>query len=212
MDVVYILGSGSLANDEEILYSVRSLCKNMLDLGNVYVVGEMPQHLPAVEHYFTDDPYPEKWRNAYHKISFACSIPELSDEFLLMNDDFFMLAPFSGDDFAFYALKDSNGGSCGAHSFQVHCPIRICKEWWQKMPFDLKGKACKSPRTFYANFYGAPPTFIEDPVLRVGERVPDIYLQLRGKKFFSISDHAMLYFPFVDWLRSQYPSGCKFEI
>jgi hypothetical protein len=212
MDVVYILGSGSLANDEEILYSARSLCKNMLDMGTVYVVGDSPKHLPGATHFQMQDAYPEGWKNVYTKIIKACSIPELSEEFLLMNDDFFMTEPFEGADFPFYAIKGTNGGSCGQHSFQIHAPMRISKEMFVKMPFDISSNACKSFRSFYANFYGAPPKFIEDCIIQVGENVAPFDEQVEKQKFFSISNSSFLNAKFSDWIKSQFPEGCALEI
>ena len=91
MDAVYILGSGSLAGNEEIRFSIRSLCENMLDLRNLYIIGEDPGFLHDFEHVVMLDSSKERHVNAYFKVLRACGLPELSDEFLLMNDDFFML-------------------------------------------------------------------------------------------------------------------------
>lgn len=212
MDIVYILGSGSLANDEEILFSARSVCKNMLDLGNVYVVGEYPKHLPGAIHIQANDPMPEGWKNVYHKICKACSIEDLSDEFLLFNDDFFMLEPFEGENYPFYALKGTNGGTCGQHSFQVHAPMRLSKELFLKMPFDTNSNACKSFRSFFGNFYGAPAKFIDDPIIRVGANVTNFDEQIAGLPFFSISNQSFLNAEFSDWIRTLYPEACKLEI
>lgn len=212
MDAVYILGGGSLAEDEEILYSARSLCKNMLDLRDVYVVGAYPKHLPGAIHVQHDDVEDQGWKNVYHKICKACSIENLSEEFLLMNDDFFMLSEFTGADFPFYALKNSNGGTCGPHAFQVHAPMRLSKEHFLKMPFNTQQHACRSFRSFYGNFYGAPPKFVEDCIVQVGENVPDFDEQMRGKKFFSCSNCAFLNADFSDWLKGKFPQGCRLEI
>lgn len=212
IDVVYILGSGSLAENEEIRYSIRSLSKHLLDLRNIYIIGEDPGFLKDFEHVVSPDSFKEKWKNGYKKVRRACEIDELSDEFLLMNDDFFLLEDTIGAEFPFYALKGSNGGSCGMNSFHVHCPIRIKKDWYLQMPLELKQNACKSPRTFYANYYRAPVTFIDDCIVRAGEGCRDFNEQTRSLSFFSISDSSMLYPPFVDWLKEKYPEASRFEI
>ena len=212
MDVVYILGSGSLVKNEEIRFSIRSLEAHMLDLRNIYIIGEDPEILTAVKKIPSGDSFPEKWKNAYHKIIRACSIPEISEEFLLMNDDFFMLEPFSGAEFPFYDLKGSNGGTEGLNSFHIHSPLRIKKEWYQKMPFDPTAKGHHSPRTFYCNFYKAPPTFCDDFILRAGEGCKDFNAQIKGKPLFSISDTSMLYAPFLVWLGKLFPNPSRFEI
>lgn len=212
MDVVYILGSGSLCNNEEIRYSIRALETNMLDLRNIYIIGEDPKFLQKIKHIPAHDSSNYKHINAYHKIILACKIEELSDEFLLMNDDFFMTKEFLGSDFPFYALENSNGGSCGPNSFHIHCPVRIKKDWYLQMPIDTSFKSCKSPRTFYANFFKAPPKFCNDFILRAGVGCLDFNIQIKNKPCFSISDSAMLYEPFKNWLHSLYPIPSRFEI
>ena len=211
MDVVYILGSGSLADNKEIFYSIRSLEKNMLDLGDIYIVGEFPPFLPRCKHIPARDIFKDKWQNALSKVRLACSVGEISEEFLLMNDDFFILEPFSGAEWPFYALKGSNGGSCGQHSFHIHCPIRINKEFYLKMPLDTESKACKSPRTFYSNFYKAPPKFSEDFILRVGPVCRDFDDQIKNWPSFSISADAVLNDKFISWLEKMYPEPSRFE-
>jgi hypothetical protein len=211
MDAVYILGSGSLSENEEIKYSIRSLETNMLDLRNIYIIGDDPGFLKDVKYFSMRDASKEKYVNAFSKIKFASSIAELSEEFLLMNDDFFLLQPFTGADWPFYALKGSNGGSCGIHSFHMHCPIRFKKEFYLNLPFDPMSKACKSPRTFYANFYKAPPTFHDDFILRSAEGCRDFDEQIKNWPCFSIGDTAMLYPPFRKWLDVLFPTPSRFE-
>lgn len=204
MDIVYILGSGSFCGNKEIGYSIKSLKKHCLDLGKIYVIGEKPEGLPDIIHIPANDSFDKKWKNAYSKVKLACATSDISDEFLLMNDDFFFTRDFRASDWPFYALKGSNGGSCGTHSFHIHSAIRIKKDWYSKMPLDINSKGHQSPRTFYANFYKAPPTFCNDFIVRAGEggRSPDE--QIIGWPCFSVGDHSMLYQPFVDWLDSLY--------
>lgn len=91
MDIVYILGTGSTWQDNEIRYSLRSL--KHIDHDRVFVVGERPDWLTNIEHIPADDIYgSQKQRNALHKLSVA-TMSSVSDDFILMNDDFFILAP-----------------------------------------------------------------------------------------------------------------------
>ena len=211
MDVVYILGSGSLSQNDEIRYSIRSLDQHMLDLRDIYVVGEMPQKLPYAKHIPANDGFTERWKNAYNKVRKACDIEGLSDEFLLMNDDFFMLEDFMGAEWPFYALEGSNGGTCGTHSFHIHCPIRLSREFYKNMPFSLDQKACRSPRSFYGNYYRAKPTFCKDFILRAANDCKPFDEQVKGQPCFSISDSSMLYEPFRQWLQTLYPDPSGYE-
>lgn len=211
MDAVYILGTGSECENQEIKYSVRSLEQHMLDLRNVFVIGEKPDCLPNAVHVPMKDPTIDKWKNAYLKIIRACEVLEISEDFFLMNDDFFLLDSVLGAEFPFYALKGSNGGPCGLHSFHIHCPMRLNKEMYIKMPFSVDIKACKSPRSMYANFYKAPPSFTTDFILRVGKGMRDADEQVKGWPSFSISNSAMHYNDFLLWLAEKYPTPSRFE-
>lgn len=211
MDAVYILGNGSLANNDEIKYSVRSLSENMLDLENLFIIGENPDNLPLAKVIIADDSYSSKWQNVFNKTRLACQCPDISDEFLLMNDDFFILQPFLGAEYPFYALKNSNGGSDGMNSFHVHAPIRIKKDWYLNMPLDINSKGTHSPRSFYSNFYKAPPTFCSDFIIQTDAHFSSFDSQIQNKPVFSISNSAMLNPDFVSWLDQLYPTPSRFE-
>ncbi len=212
MDVVYILGTGSLANDNEIRYSLRSLQEHMADLGTVYVIGESVPFLPGVVHIPAKDIYPKKWQNAMHKTLIACGLADLSDEFLLMNDDFFINEPFVGADFPFYSVKGADGGPNGRLSFQLHCPIRFNKDWYNKMPLTPDSGGEYSPRSFYCNFYAAPPTPYNDCIVRHGFGLAPFYEQIKGRPWFSISNGTMCDPEFYSWLSYKYPIPSRYEI
>lgn len=211
MDAIYILGTGSERENEEIKYSIRSLEKYMLDLRNIYIVGEYPPFLKKAIHIPANDFSDKKEINAFSKILKACEHSDVSEEFLLMNDDFFMLDTFLGSDFPFYALKNSNGGPCGTNSFHIHSPLRIKKEWFLKMPLDKSLSSCKSPRTFYCNFFKAPPTFCTDFVLTTCDNSVSFDKQIKDKPCFSISNTLMNFEPFYKWLKNLYPIKSTFE-
>lgn len=211
MDAVYILGSGSLSNNDEIRFSVRSLQTHMEDLNDVYVIGEKPKRMPGVNHIPCEDKHKKKWQNAMEKTRRACEIEALSDEFLLMNDDFFMLAPFVGAEFPFYARKNVDGGQNGRHHFGIHCPIRIKKDWYQQMPIQPDSPGEYSPRSFYCNFYGAPPKFIHDAIFREGVGMPSFDNQSAGKKFFTICDSTMCDSGFREWIELLFPNRSRYE-
>lgn len=105
-DIVYIVGEGSPWNDNELRYSLRSLAKNMTWYQNIYVIGKIPNFLsdkvikvPAV------DVGNNKEERIKNKILIACYHPNITDDFLLMNDDYFFQAPTRAD-FPFYYQKE----------------------------------------------------------------------------------------------------------
>jgi hypothetical protein len=86
-DVVYIARAGE---NEELRYSLRSLVN--IPHGRVWLVGGRPPH------WYTGDRIPTPQTGLKKDISgramvTACLHPEISDEFLLFNDDFYVMTP-----------------------------------------------------------------------------------------------------------------------
>lgn len=211
MDAVYILGSGSLSKNEELRMSIRSLQKHMVDLDRIFVIGEYPGEWFTGIHIHMEDLHTEKWKNAYIKTLRACDSIDISDEFLLMNDDFFMNADFVGAEFPFYTIPGANGGSSGMNYFGIHCPIRIKKDWYKAMPFSVNMKGEMSPRSFYANFYRAPVKKGIDTIVVTGGNCPPFDFQVADRDFFSIGNNIMTMPIFYEWLYKKYPLKSRFE-
>ena len=95
IDFVYILRSDQRFNrGEEIKYSLRSVEK-YCDPRNIFIVGGVPDFISQRKVIFikADDPYQNKLLNAKNKIMLACKNERVSENFVLMNDDFFFLQP-----------------------------------------------------------------------------------------------------------------------
>lgn len=86
MDVVYIC-KDKPAN-EELRYSLRTL--ENLPHEDVYIVGGKPRFLTNVRTIRTTQ-NSDKYDNAAGNIVAACKDPRISDDFILMNDDFFVM-------------------------------------------------------------------------------------------------------------------------
>jgi hypothetical protein len=85
MDLVYICKSGP---NEELRYSIRSAVKN-LKFDNLWVVGGKPgwyvgNHLEVIQN-------KSKYANARNNLRAICNSTEISDSFILMNDDFYII-------------------------------------------------------------------------------------------------------------------------
>jgi len=212
MDIAYILGNGSLASNEEIRYSLRSIHRHMLDIGKVYVVGEKPEFLRDIKHIACDDTHEEKWKNAFDKVRIACLEDNLSKDFLLMNDDFFANNDFKGDELPYYAIPNIDGGCNGKYHFGIHAPIQINKELYLQIPLNTDLKGDWSPRSFYSNFYRAKPTFTKDFVIRSGEGMSGYDEQVKGAPFYSIDNHTMTVPEFATWVQEKLPEPSPWEL
>lgn len=94
IDVVYVLGTGSKWNDNEIRFSLRSLEKNLKGFRNVFVVGAYPDFLQNVIHIEAEDIFDQAINadgNIITKVLAACADERLADDFLFINDDHLVL-------------------------------------------------------------------------------------------------------------------------
>lgn len=89
LDVVYPYKA--TVDDAELRYSLRSLTN--LPHGDVWIVGDKPDWLTNVCHIPGNRHRHNKPRNVFDNIRLAALHPHVSDRFVVMNDDFFILAP-----------------------------------------------------------------------------------------------------------------------
>lgn len=87
-DVVYVVRAGE--SNEELRYSLRSL--RNLPHGKVWISGYMPKWVTGVEHIPTQ-PKPGGHVHAKGNLRAACEHPDVSESFVYMNDDFFIMEP-----------------------------------------------------------------------------------------------------------------------
>ena len=167
MDILYYIGGGSSHNNDELRLSLRSLEKHCKDVDKVWIVGNRPQFLRNVEYLWVDDK-DAWWLNAFNKTKAAIKAG-ISDEFLLMNDDFFMTADFNASDYPYYHKGEIQDGeteykkviyntgeylkSLGKTAFHygVHCPIRI--EGSKYLEIEKHLTSPMSVRCLYGNLY-----------------------------------------------------------
>lgn len=96
MTIVYPLGNRSKWGDFELLYSLRSVQQHLTGYRNIIVIGEKPQFCGHVhcEVPFTWIPFPDQTKDAQdnvrRKLTYAIESKQVDEEFLLMNDDFFV--------------------------------------------------------------------------------------------------------------------------
>lgn len=102
LDLVYVLGSGSIHKNIELRYSLKSVERFMTGYRNIYVVGEHP----GFEGNFIHIPYPDEGRNKQdnikRKLVAACQHPDISESFVMMNDDYFLLKEVDASQMPFY--------------------------------------------------------------------------------------------------------------
>ena len=233
MDIVYILGTGSVWQNNEIRFSLRSVEKNISDVGNVFVVGERPAFLKNAIHLPYKDSSPAYWRNAYSKTILACKDPRLSENFLFMNDDFFILKPITAETYPYYynkkyhrmnnlnhayfsAIQKARADrgdqlAQGVFNFAVHRPIRYNKKLYLEMPLVYKNSLSFSPRSFYCNYFSVPGVGCVDPLIYPGTFSKGFNLFIAELTDSSIASASGRFPPFQKWIAELFPKPSRYE-
>lgn len=211
MDVVIPFKSISLQNNELLRYAVRSLEQNLLDMRDLYIIGDMPGILGKAAHIPCDDPHEWRWKNIHKKINLAVKDPRISESFLLSNDDIFLNEPIEGKDYPSYYLRRQDGGINGPRNFALHCPYVVHKELFRKIPFETMESKEISIRTLYQNFFAIISQPMEDMILREGAGQPPFDQQLGDHPFFSVGNEISKNPEFINWLENKYPERSRFE-
>lgn len=210
--IVIPLGTGSRWNNTELRFALRSVEKHLTGYGDIFIIGEKPEWLQNVIHIPATD-IEQTWakeRNIFNKIMLACDDPRVSDDFLFMNDDHFLLRDYVAGEFPFYwdgsltdVMRVSQYKNTVANTvaqiseevryFDVHCPIVYNKmqflyavdelDWSRKYGYCIK--------TVYAQSLFDPITIhLRD--LKINQPLPygEIINLIAGRPWFSIGDAA----------------------
>jgi len=104
IDAVYPLSNESRWQDNELRYSLRSVEKNLVGLGRVFIIGHKPAWLTGTIHIPATDPNRHnKDANIIDKLILACRAG-VSDRFLFCSDDQLILVPTKAADLRPYHI------------------------------------------------------------------------------------------------------------
>lgn len=222
MTFIYILGSGSKHDNDEIRYSIRSVVKHHPN-ARIVIVGEKP-HWYGGEHHYVADESNCAYVNQWAKLEFACS---LADEFVYMDDDFYLLEPF---EMSFYtpgkliskykkvhalagawrdvvvATYEQFGDVTG---YLIHSPLPIKSDEFLQIAQRYPNRTVAPslvPRQTYCINSNSYPTAPKDDIKFRGKFKSSV---VKGEKFFSIADR---FFRQRDTIDSMYPNASQYEI
>lgn len=92
MDIVYILKNG--VSPDELRYSLRSICKNFT-FDRVWFAGGKPEGIEPDCYLEINQEGRNRYAKASNTIRQVCETEEVSDDFWLFNDDFFIMKKIS---------------------------------------------------------------------------------------------------------------------
>lgn len=227
-DIVYILGES--IDPYELTYSLRSVEKNFPHR-KVFFAGGQPKGLEPdgrIEHRQTGE---TKWDKIKSSILKAAESEEVSDDFFLFNDDFFVMKKFEGE-FVNYvdmtlaeridelrrnvhpwlnpygrtllkAEQELLTLGCPTMNFDVHLPMLLNK---QKIMESFN--KCSSPqfRSVYGNFNRIPYVMHPDVKVYDKETVP------RNPDFLSTNDDIFREGRVGEHIRKKFSKPSRFEV
>lgn len=214
VDIVIPLGRSARWDHTDLRYCLRSLTKHLRNYGNLYIIGDPPDWLTgAFSLKMQDHISPHfKERNIYQKIKAAAESDIISDPFLMVNDDHYLLETIDAFDFPVHhsgpmqdqweqrsqslkkdeycnTLKNTLELHPGCDNYDVHSPM-LFRKW----NFKYVAKANWNVfwgyglKTLYCMENGIAGTYYPDLKINTSMKVNEIKEAIDGRPYFSIGD------------------------
>lgn len=228
-DIVYVLKPST--TNEEFRYSLRSLEKNCTNYNKVITIGGMVDGI-------TPDfaiSLGQSGRTKYDKVHFTlkeiCLNKQIADDFILMNDDFFIMKPLdmsklesyyrcSMEEYLDIIIKakcpsEYTGRLAraaaalelleyGSKCYELHIPMLLNKHKLLEV-FGVFTGFCGT-RTLYGNYFNIGGKKINDcKVFTCGDDFA------KNSKFLSTTDKSFRLGKVGEYIRSQFPKPSRFE-
>lgn len=209
LDVVYLHRE---SRTDAFKYSLRTL--QNVSVGRVVVVGDKPSWMTNVTHI----PFnfgPSKILNVWGQILKAC---EVVDEFLLFNDDFFVLQPlksyeyYKGDitrrpSVYFNAYLRTKELFSGFKNFEVHAPMFIESAKFKALQdyYDITEQYLH--RSLYGNHYQLQGEYVEDNKIRSIVNIREGF----KRPFASTTNHIERHPTFISQITKLFPNKSIYE-
>lgn len=169
LDIVYFVKDGH--RNEELRYSLRSVCKNM-KYNRAWIFGGCPRNITPDIHVRVDQTGKTKWDRVRNMFLMACENKELTDDFILFNDDFFIMQPMDKVEPLYRCSLEDHLKILGqgayrnllkemkeelearektTYSYELHVPFVFNKKKLLKLIKDNPDLHCT--RTMYGNIY-----------------------------------------------------------
>lgn len=231
MDIVYIVRAGEV--NEELRYSLRSL-KN-LPHRRVVIAGYIPKWVKNVTAIPVQQDQVTKYANAEKNWQYAMNDLRVTDDFVLFNDDFFVMQPIEGvptlqrgklkDVIDYYSTINSGQylqnmertrdvllefGITDPLSYALHVPMVMNKKRRKvlqatQLMFNEKGLDIQM-RTLYGNFYHLGGDYYEDVKANKLNDEPD-----KSAIFLSSNDQTFMRGKIGDYIKRSFTEKSEYE-
>jgi hypothetical protein len=217
--------------NEQLRYALRSWSAH-LPHGRVWLVGYRPAWVGGVEHIATRQAGSTKYRNTTMAVRAACEHPDVSDDFLLVNDDMFTMQPVDRmpvlhrgrvrDVEAYYAARHPSGaylagmretrellaslGHPDPLSYELHVPLPVQREQMLTALDAGRHIDVVHKRTLYGNLARIGGSQIND--VKILHRAPRGY---EGLPFLSTMPDSFTNGFVGRYVRAAFPTPCRYE-
>lgn len=227
MDLVYICRPGE---NEELRYSLRSVAEN-LPHDRVWVFGAGPSWLSDLVEVITLPQDDVKYWNAMRNTRAAVRHPDVSESFILMNDDLFVMDPHAdgiptqhwgeltaqvarhaaiGAGYYLQGMKNTlkllvERGYTAPLSYELHTPMVMTKAGARAVDDIVHSK--RTPlhnRTLYGNLFGIGGELANDVKVYDLESAP-------ATSLLSTTDDSFRAGKIGSRIREQFPEPCNYE-
>lgn len=228
MDVVYFVKEG--AQNPELIYSVRSVCKN-LKFRKIWFIGGCPEGIMPDFYCHFNRVSSVKTRNTAAMFRMLCGIDKISDNFIFFNDDFYVMKPtdklpprYWGTLGEKVELMEEMYGSTRwsrlleqaekklkeygyeTYDFELHVPMIMNKERLAEVINKFPGTPCK--RSLYGNYFR---------LYMDGEEKPDGKIHglkhvVQNMDFLSTDDESFRRGAIGEQIRKAFPKPSDYEL
>ena len=225
LDIVYFIKDG--VHNEEFRYSLRSVCKNMPHK-RIWVFGGCPKSIVPDIRVRVKQEGKTKWDKVHAMFKLACENKELSDNFILFNDDFFVMKPTDKIETIHRGLLEDHVKVLGkgayanmlsgisdelkrrkltTYSYELHTPFIFNKKKLLKLLNDNPDLRCT--RTMYGNTYKIGGKRASD--VKIFSAKPEF--DYKNSTFLSTDDSVITRNNDAwNWVQKQFPKSCEYEI
>lgn len=227
-DIVYILKNE--CNSEEIIYSIRSVCKNF-PYRKIWIYGGKPENITADRIVELTQTGSNKWEKVNNTLKAICKNDEITPDFWLFNDDFFVMKKtrkveymaggtiwarvqringrYGNRDSAYSAqLKDTarvlRDKGYDRLDYALHVPMLINREKALETLGEFKGYPMF--RSLYGNHHKVGGVLTDDVKITSLTEVPT-----GGELFISTDDNSFANGKIGEYIRNAFPEKCKYE-
>ena len=226
-DIVYIIKNGY--DREELIYSIRSVCAHF-PYRRIWTYGGRPSGILPDRIAEITQTGETKWEKVSNTLREICCNEDISRDFWLFNDDFFIMKP-AGDPEPMYAgtldqrvarIRNMRGGMDSAYGLQLqetarilrsrgyetldyalHIPMLINREKALQTLDEFEG--CPMFRSLYGNHHGIGGRLCSDVKILEPDRRPDpeaAYLSTNDKTWNGKAGR---------YIRSIFSEPCRYE-